>query len=185
MRPFDRSKLPPEILREHKPARRVNQLEADTLKILQNPITRGETAIHEGAHFYYRKLVGDDPFFTGPHFRYFPTTLDLTVCSGGVASDSLGPFKAADMARWNVAGWLWEEYLTNSVNAEDGAAVDRADYFDIVHKSIPGVTDAQIQECWDAAIVEVRNDLLNKDIETEIRALANEFEKFIVPWIEP
>lgn len=139
MRPFDRSKLPPEILRKHKRLRRLNQLEADTLKILQNPISRGDTAIHEGAHFYYRQLVGDEPFFTGPHFRYFPNTGDLAACSGGVASDCPGPFKAEDMARWNVAGWLWEEHLTNSVNAEGGAAVDRADYFDIVPRASPAL----------------------------------------------
>src|ERR1700677_5084336 len=104
MKPFDRSRLRPETLKEPEELIRA---EASIAKKLQNRDYRWATAVHEGAHYYYRKLVGDEPFFMGPYFSYFGNGGDVSVNVGGVTSKSVKKFKVIEMARWNVAGYLW------------------------------------------------------------------------------
>lgn len=185
MRPFYRPpNLPVDLQTTDGPVD-LDKLEADALKKLQDPDHRWATAVHEAAHFYYRKLVGDEPFFIGPYFSYNEKTEYLGVAVGGVMSDGRSLFECSDVARWTVAGWLWEDKLCPDFSkGEEGPLGDKAGFFDVVRTLNPTAKDEQIQVYWDAAKVEVRTDLSNDDIEKEIRAYAKDFEDFIVPWLQ-
>ncbi|HXM01818.1 MAG TPA: hypothetical protein VN939_04395 [Chthoniobacterales bacterium] len=184
MKPFDRSRLRPETLKEL--GENLNRDEILALKKLQNSDERWATAVHEGAHYYYRTLVGDEPFFMGPYFSYFGNGGDVSVNVGGVTSKSVKKFKVIEMARWNVAGYLWEDKLCpESSKGTEGARADKDTFFEFVRLGNPTAHDNQIQAYWDAAEVEVRSELEDATIEAGIRHHAKEFEKFVLPWIEP
>src|ERR1700678_4071711 len=99
------------------------------------------------AHTYhYRTLVGDEPFFMGPYFSYIGKGGDVSVNVGGVTSKSVKKFKVIEMARWNVAGYLWEDQLCPEFsNGKEGARGDKDTFFEIVRTGNPAATDEQIQ----------------------------------------
>jgi hypothetical protein len=178
MRAFDRSRLPIEVQQAN--ASLLDRLEKDILAKLQDADYRWATSAHEASHFHYRQKVGDSPFFLGPFFSYNEKTQEIGVAAAGVKSESKKFFECLDVARWDVAGWIWEQEIAQSANAEDGARLDRSGFNDIVRTTNPNVTDEQIQEYWDIAEADVRADLGNIEIRNQIEKLAHGCEAFLL-----
>jgi hypothetical protein len=179
MLPFDRSRIPAEVQKQN--AALLDRLEAGAIVLWQDPAYRWATACHEGAHAYYRKKVGATGLkFIGPHFVYDAATREIYVGAAGISSEFAKFLSFRDMARYCVAGYIWESFLTNSEEDPKGAAIDKRVFWDDVRRFHSSVTDTQIEATWQWGEVEVRKDLNDKKIRKSIVALAHKFEKWLL-----
>jgi hypothetical protein len=138
---------------------------------------------HEGAHIWYRKVVGAVNIqFMGPCFSYHAATNEVGTASAGITSDFSRFVSFRDMAKYCVAGYLWEAALVNAPEDPKAAAIDRQVFGEDVRRYYPAdappVTEEQIEATWRWAEEEVRKDLTNARIRAEILILAKKFNRW-------
>src|SRR4029077_3229752 len=168
---FDRSKLALYI--QHDNSALFDQLEFDARAKLRDRDFRRATCFHESAHIWYRKVVGAVNIqFVGPHFSYHAATNEVGIAAAGITSDFSRFFSLRDMAKYCVAGYLWEAALVNAPEDPTGAAIDRWIFGEDVRRYYPAdappLTEEQIEATWRWAEEEVRKDLTNPRIRAEI-----------------
>ena len=173
---INRDSLPPEIQKANESL--LDRLEKEALEKLRDPDYRYATAAHESSHFYYRKQVGAVNIrFVGPHFSYDAAKKEIHVAAAGIGSDFTKFLSFRDMARYCVAGYIWEAFLTHTKEDLGGAVIDKKIFWEDVRRFCPSVTDNQIEATWVWAEGQVRSDFENPRIRSRIERLARRFQK--------
>jgi len=179
MRAFDRSRVPV----EYRNLPLLDQMEAESIAQLKDPNYRWAIATHEAAHGVYRLRAGATKLiYVGPYFFYDIEAKTVQKVVAGISSEwgSLTHLDFKNVARYCGAGWIWEkEVCPYSTDAEASADRDRAVFDADVHRVHPDATNEEIQMYWGRAEAEVKADLQNLEIRSQIEKLALDFKKFL------
>ncbi len=174
----DRSCIPTGVQKQNRSL--LDGLEVEALAKLADPVFRWGTCCHEAAHWHMRQRVGATNLkFLGPHFVWDEKNQTVQTTAGGVSSDFEGFVSFRDMAKYCVAGYLWEGHITQSPPDSESAAIDRRIFEEDVRKFAPPhtyITEEQIEATWQWAVGEIRKDLDNPEIREHILKLAQEFQ---------
>jgi hypothetical protein len=159
-------------------------LEDYLISELRDSTFRWETAIHEAAHGKFRLQAGAVKLIFLPgRFVYDAEKNQLLTACAGMGSKWPPSIEFIDfkvVARYFVAGYLAEELLTGSADAEKSAAIDKKVFEEDFRRFYPHVTNEEIKWYWDRAVAEVRKDLEDDTTKAEIQELARKFEKWLL-----
>ena len=182
MRSFDRSRVPAKV--QELNAALLDQLETEGITKLRDAKPRWATACHEAAHGFFRLKAGAVRLkIIGPHFVYDPVASTIVTVAAAVSSEWPPPttsWCSEDVGYWSAAGAIWEKELCpDSLDAEEGAALDKIRFAEDVRRANPKLTAEELGRVWTWVEEQVRKDLKNAEFKREILTLAKTFDRWL------